>query len=223
MKNEILRAKVVNNTGIAVVSMRCPACGQQGTFDPIGQDLALFDGKTAVPHTVGHRVCPNTDCKAHVFVHYVGKEIVESYPAERIDFDSTNIPDRVLRPFAEAIGCHANQFYTASAVMVRKTLEELCHDRGAAGDNLKKKLSELRNKVVLPQELLDGLDDIRLLGNDAAHLESQFFDKVDKEEVEIGIEFTKEVLKAVYQYSALLNKIRGFKKSSAAPAGSTKP
>jgi hypothetical protein len=59
---------------------------------------------------------------------------------------------------------------------------------------------------------MDGLDDLRLLGNDAAHIESQEYTKVGKEEVEIGIEFAKEVLKAVYQYSALLSKLRALKK-----------
>jgi hypothetical protein len=91
-------------------------------------------------------------------------------------------------------------------------LEELCRDRNAAGGNLKERIKALSAKVVLPQELLDGLDDLRLLGNDAAHIESQEYTKVGKEEVEVGIEFAKEVLKAVYQYAALLGKLRALKK-----------
>ena len=97
--------------------------------------------------------------------------------------------------------------------MVRKTLEELCLDRKSAGDNLKERIRSLGAKVVLPQELLEGLDDLRLLGNDAAHIESQEFNKVGQEEVEIGLEFAKEVLKSVYQYSSLLNRLRGLKKA----------
>ena len=96
--------------------------------------------------------------------------------------------------------------------MVRKTLEELCRDRGAQGDNLKKRITNLGAKVVLPNELLEGLDDLRLLGNDAAHIESQQFNQIGQEEIEIGIDFTKEVLKATYQYSALLSKLKGLKK-----------
>jgi len=92
-------------------------------------------------------------------------------------------------------------------------LEELCRDRGAAGGNLKERIKALGTKAVLPQELLDGLDALRLLGNDAAHIESQEYAKVGKEEVEVGIEFAKEVLKAVYQYSALLNRLRALKKA----------
>ncbi len=97
--------------------------------------------------------------------------------------------------------------------MVRKTLEEICRERGAIGANLKQRLETLRTKVVLPQELLDGLDDLRLLGNDAAHIESQQYDKVGQEEVEVGIEITKEVLKAVYQYTSLIGRLQKLKKN----------
>jgi HEPN domain-containing protein len=112
----------------------------------------------------------------------------------------------------EAVTCHATESFIAAAIMVRKTLEELCRERGAKGNNLKDRLKDLRGKIVLPQELLDGLDDLRLLGNDAAHIESQEFDKVGRDEVEVGIEFAKEVLKAVYQYSALLTRLRSLRK-----------
>jgi hypothetical protein len=159
------------------------------------------------------RRCPNAACNAGIFVvHYAGK-VVESFPGETVDFDTTNIPAGVVITFEEAIKCHANQCFVAAAIMVRKTLEELCRDRQASGDNLKARIKALGTKVVLPQELLEGLDDLRLLGNDAAHIESQEYEKVGKEEVEVGIEFTKEVLKAVYQYSALLGRLRALKKT----------
>jgi hypothetical protein len=140
-------------------------------------------------------------------------QLTASYPAERIDFDAVNIPIPVLSALEEAITCHANGCFVAAAIMVRKALEELCRDRGATGNNLKERIKALGTKVVLPTELLDGLDDLRLLGNDAAHIESREYDKVGQEEVEIGIEFAKEVLKAVYQYSALLGRLRALKKT----------
>jgi hypothetical protein len=119
----------------------------------------------------------------------------------------------VLAALEEAITCHANSCFVAGAIMVRKTLEELCRERGAAGPNLKERVKSLQTKVILPPELLEGLDDLRLLGNDAAHVESQEYNQVGEEEVEVGIEFAKEVLKAVYQYSALLQRLRALKKA----------
>jgi hypothetical protein len=98
--------------------------------------------------------------------------------------------------------------------MVRKTLEDICRDRGAQGGNLKERIRELGMRVVLPVELLEALDDLRLLGNDAAHVEAQTFNEVGQAEVEVGIAVAKEVLKAVYQYASLLKQLRGLKRVS---------
>lgn len=197
-----------------IIKLRCPSCRQRGTFDALqGHDLSVqMNGSYNT--ILGQRRCPDPNCHAHIFVAYdsSSKNVIVSYPTETIDFDSTDLPPSVIESFEEAIICHANQCYVASAIMVRKTLEELCKNRGATGNNLKKRLEDLRSRIVLPQELLDGLDDLRLLGNDAAHIESQEYDKVDQDEVELAIEITKEVLKAVYQYSTLIGKLQKLKK-----------
>jgi hypothetical protein len=138
--------------------------------------------------------------------------VIESYSAERIEFDATNIPPLVLDAFEEAISCHSVKCYTAAGIMVRNALELLCDDRQASGQNLKARISSLDSMVVLPQELLRGLDDLRLLGNDAAHVTAKTYQQVGKEEIEVSLEFTKEILKSVYQYSDLLNRLRNLKK-----------
>jgi Domain of unknown function (DUF4145) len=195
------------------VQVRCPACKRQGTFDSMNNvyDLVVQNFSPAV--TMGQRRCPNPQCQAHLFFAHQSGRIVVAYPPERVDFDPVNLPAAVLAALEEAISCHANRCFIAAAIMVRKTLEELCRDRQATGNNLKERIRALGSRVVLPQELLEGLDDLRLLGNDAAHIESQEFNQVGQEEVEIGIEFAKEVLKAVYQYTALLNRLRGLKRT----------
>lgn len=62
--------------------------------------------------------------------------------------------------------------------MVRRTLEDLCADRGADGPNLKARLAALSDRVALAQALVEGLDTLRLLGNDAAHVDLKDFDQV---------------------------------------------
>jgi hypothetical protein len=164
---------------------------------------------------VGHRVCPNPPCRAHIFIVLQGGKLSVSYPPERIDFDTTNVPVAVVESLTEAITCHANQCFVAAGIMVRKTLDLLCSANKASGSNLKEKIKALGVTVVLPTDLLSSLDDIRLLGNDAAHIESQVYAKVSQEEIEVAIELTKEVLKAIYQYSALMARLRGLKKAPA--------
>jgi hypothetical protein len=195
------------------VSLRCPSCRQIGTFDRVGQfDAQTLGGRA---YLTGLRLCPNHSCRALIFIIWdvVASKLAASYPPERLDFDPTNIPASITKALEEAITCHANECFVASGIMVRKTLEELCHERDATGANLKERLRTLGTKIVLPKELLDGLDDLRLLGNDAAHIESQEFNLVGREEIEVGIEFAKEVLKAVFQYSDLLAKLRSLKRA----------
>ena len=191
----IVNASSVSTCGPTSVSARCPACRQLGTFEPVlAPQQGVHDISVASadpPCVVGHRRCPNPSCRTHLFVVLRNNQLVLSYPPVRIDFDATNIPTSVVTAFEEAITCDANNCFVASAIMVRKTLEELCRDRQAQGKDLRERIGDLGTKIVLPQELLNGLDDLRLLGNDAAHIESREYDKVGKEEVEIGVEFAK--------------------------------
>jgi hypothetical protein len=147
-----------------------------------------------------------------MFVVFQGNSLSVSYPPERIDFDPMNVPGPIIESLGEAITCHANQCFISAAMMVRKTLELLCSAQNASGANLKDKIKALGSNVVIPPDLFRGLDDLRLLGNDAAHIESQAYAKVSQEETEVAIEFTKEVLKAIYQYAALLARLRGLKR-----------
>ena len=190
------------------IGITCPKCGRAGTFNKAGKEDLQFG-----EYWVGHRQCPNQNCNTHVFVvaDAKSKEVLRTYPPLKIDFDSTDIPRSVVDTLEEAITCHANECYVAAAIMVRRTLEEICADKDASGKNLKKRIESLCNKIVLPKELIEGMDDLRLLGNDAAHIEARVFQNIAKKELEIAIKFTKELLKAVYQYSSLLNELKSLK------------
>lgn len=198
------------------IATRCPHCGHFGTFMQVGiPDIAPYNGGY-IYNYLGIRKCPNRNCRGHLFfiTNHDGHILLTS-PMETIPFDKDNIPDDILTAFSEAISCHSNNCFIASAIMIRKTLEEICKDRGASGTNLYKRLQDLGTKIVVPKELIEGMQELRLLGNDAAHIESNTFNEIGKEEIEISIEFTKEILKAVYQYESLLGKLRGLKKANA--------
>lgn len=196
-----------------IVKLRCPACRQRGTFDPLSIDDQRFTDPEGNWLHAGVRCCPDADCQTLVF--FIDDEhSLTTFPPEVLDFDATDVPKPVADALTEAVTCHAAGCFVAAGIMVRKTLEELCHDRQAKGGNLKERIRNLRSTVVLPDALLNGLDDLRLLGNDAAHVESETFKQVGREEVEVSIEFTKEVLKAVYQYDSLLQRLQNLKNTS---------
>jgi hypothetical protein len=214
------------NRQAAPLSVRCSGCRERVTLDLIGgndQDPQFHSSEQQMSYAAGLRLCPNPECRALVFVIYQedrgGPVVLFSYPPERIDFDPVGLPAAVLKSFAEAIACHAQECYVASAMMVRKTLEEVCRDQGASGKNLQDRISALGSKVILPQPLLDGLDDLRLLGNDAAHVESRDYEQVGSQEVDVAIDVTKEILKATYQLESIVGRLRSLRRQREADNG----
>ena len=197
----------------APIRLRCPSCHHLGVFRSFGIPAVQIQ-KDKIRYILTQRACPNADCNAHVFIVFqsgAGKPTV-SYPPERIDFDAASIPEMIAKTLEEAITCHAQDCFVAAGIMVRRTLEELCADKGATGKNLQDRIKQLSASVILPQGLLGGLDNLRLLGNDAAHVQSKDFSQVGKDEVEVAIDVTKEVLKAIYQLDDLVAGLEQLKK-----------
>lgn len=204
------------------VSLRCPHCRHEGAFARKGDvpDLGwqvsvrgIHGIDVAKTVWAGARTCPNPACRGLVLVqsHPVGGQRV--FPPETIDFDATALPDQILSSLEEAVSCHAAGAYRATALMVRRVLEELCEERTATGKTLKDRLGNLGTNVVIPKELLDAADELRLLGNDAAHIEAKSYDQIGEPEAALAVELAKELLKAVYQYQSLVDRLRGLKKA----------
>jgi len=190
------------------VTARCPTCGHIAVMAPLGEGDVGVNSE----FVCGQRICPNPSCKGHLFVVLKHGEFVTAYPSIRLDFESENLPPTVLKTFEEAISCHAGGLFISAAIMIRRTLEEVCAERKAQGNDLKQRIADLRSKIVVPQELLDAMDELRILGNDAAHIEAKEYENISETEVSVAIQFTKEILKSLYQYSSLLSKLRALKK-----------
>ena len=205
----IIPTRLFSSQNFGNVVITCPSCGKGGTFIKIGGGNDLRFDKTYV----GHRVCPNPNCLEYVLIVFEFNEVIYTFPSLRIDFDTTDVPEKIINTLTEAISCHSNESYIASAIMIRRTLEEICEDKNATGKNLKLRIKNLESQIILPQELLAGMDELRLFGNDAAHIEAKVYDNIGKIELEIAIKFSKEIIKAVYQYSALLRELKSLKKT----------
>ncbi|MBX3579715.1 MAG: DUF4145 domain-containing protein [Rhizobiaceae bacterium] len=213
-------------TGPRVLNLRCPVCRHAGAFhgyrdcsdigwNPIVKNKPNGTGKYQDINVAGMRMCPNHECGALVFVFYDPQsESITSFPPELVDFDSTDLPPAILATLEEAVACHAAGAYRGAALMVRRLLEELCDDRGATGGNLKGRIASLSSVAVIPADLLAAADELRILGNDAAHVEAKDYNIIGKEEAEIAIDLSKELLKAVYQYSSLVARLKSLAKKT---------
>ena len=187
----------------------CPYCGHKGTFEAISRDRIIQN-----QYICGQRLCPDKDCQGHLFVVLDRSgNLLFHYPFRSVSLKKENIPESIIKTFDEAVTCHAQNCFVASAIMIRRTLEEICEERGAVGKDLKTRIHDLKTKTLLPQELFDAMDELRLLDSDAARIEDSTFAQISSQELDVAIEFTIEFLKALYQYSSLLSKMRELKKN----------
>jgi len=95
--------------------------------------------------------------------------------------------------------------------MVRRVLEEVCEESGAGGRTLHDRIGALREKVILPPELFEVLDELKALGNDAAHISARNYEGIGEDEAKISLELVAEILKARYEVKSLVDRIRSRK------------
>lgn len=188
------------------LSIICPCCRERGQFSPVGHALWLEmeDG----PASGGQFVCPNDRCLQRLFVIYKGANPLVVYPPSLIEFDVHDVPTPIVSAMEEALKCHACGCFKAAAVMIRRTIEVLCDANEASGRTLHDRLRSLESKVTLSRELLDGLQELKLLGNDAAHVELKDFDSIGREEIELAADIVKEILEGLYQHKTLVNRLQ---------------
>lgn len=197
------------------VAMQCPKCGRESTFtESRGVNELVLVATNQQSKTLtysdavfGNRICPNPRCGFHVFVVHRNGHLIESFPPQRIKIDESNLPTRLLDALDEALACHAHGCYFAAAMLVRKTLEELCSDQDASGENLKDQIDDLDRVVELPGGILDAMHNLRLLGNDATHVKAKVYEEIGKEELEVAIDVTLVILKSCYQTKGLVDRL----------------
>ena len=202
----------------SALRIRCPHCQTLGVFPNINQGFLYWKRTTkgyGDRFLADIRICPNDECNGVVFVtRREDGNLTIVQPPELIEFDATKIPEPLTRTLREAISCHSSGAYRASAMMVRRLLEEICEKSEVNGGSLHAKLKELRSKVTLPEDLFDAMDELKVLGNDAAHIEAKSYHSIDKEEAELSIEMAQEILKALYQHKSLVERLKNKRNQS---------
>jgi hypothetical protein len=93
-------------------------------------------------------------------------EAFEFFPSLAFPMPLDSVPERVASAIQEAVDCHGARSFVAAALLIRKTLKEICVDHGATGDTLKARLNSLKTNVILPQQFFDGMQQLRVLGVD---------------------------------------------------------
>lgn len=108
---------------------------------------------------------------------------------------SFSIPSELRKGWQEAQTCFDAKAFTASVIMVRRTLEATCKDQGVTKRTLDQSLKELRAQGKIDGTLAEWADALRLAGNKGAHATDEW---VSRENAEDALAFAEALLDHVY-------------------------
>ncbi|MFD7443276.1 DUF4145 domain-containing protein [Streptomyces sp. NPDC059909] len=116
---------------------------------------------------------------------------------------SFKVPEALRREHEEALQCFSSKAYTATAVMVRRTLEGVCLDQGISNSGrrppLFKMLEQMKNDGKIDGRLFEWAQELRVLGNQAAHFTGT---EVSRQDAEDGLALAEALLDYLYVLSA---------------------
>jgi hypothetical protein len=123
-------------------------------------------------------------------------EFVRIYPPRDRNLHPS-VPEPIRNAFTEARTCFRAKAFVAAAIMCRKTLEGICLAHGAKSRSLAAALKELKEKGIIENRLFEWAEELRAIGNEAAH-GVQFIAK--REDAEDALQFTEALIEYVFTY-----------------------
>lgn len=105
------------------------------------------------------------------------------------------IPPTVVRAYSDAARSFGVGLYEPCVIMSRKCIEAVCAELGATKGHLKQRLSILGANGKIDQNLLAWANQLRLIGNDAAHDLEIVIEQIDARD---ALDFVEAILMYVF-------------------------
>jgi len=105
------------------------------------------------------------------------------------------LPDEVRRSYESGLSCFETGNYEPCVIMCRKCVEAVSTLLGKTTGSLQKRLSCLRDEGLIESKLYSWADELRLIGNDAAH---DFNVLITKDDAQDTLEFLEALLLYVF-------------------------
>jgi hypothetical protein len=115
------------------------------------------------------------------------------YPATEAQYGPDGVPALIAAEFCEALECHWNGHNLGAALVGRRVLQAAARDiLGGKRKDLQTEINDIPDDR-LNKALKDQAHHVRLIGNDAAHV-----DPVEPDDVRDLLDFVEEVLDVLY-------------------------
>jgi hypothetical protein len=115
------------------------------------------------------------------------------------------IPEKLQKSLLECIQCFKVEAHTATAIMCRRTLEGFCALKGVEEKNLDKSIKKLKDEGAINEQLYEWANQLRLVGNEAAHNIDANFSSVDAKDI---LDFTIAILDFTYSFKDKFDKFK---------------
>lgn len=206
----------------------CPRCLKQSSFDVLGTIPVTFEGGYAVSSDGSHRKLHRDQVSVLICRHCEQGVVVveEQYLGEQpegrggrpirhrgihwwplpVAVITDDIPEQIGVVYDEAQRALAARCPRAAAVMARRTLEAVAADHGKETGSLFERLNSLSADGKLHPTLVEWTTQIRLIGNVGAHFDP--VNDVSIEEATVLLEFTRELLRYLYEYPKRIQRLR---------------
>lgn len=115
------------------------------------------------------------------------------------------IPEILRNALNECIQCYKSRAYTASTIMCRRLIEGFCLVKGVKERNLETSLKVLHENGTINEQLFEWVNQLRILGNDAAHnIEAKY----SAEDAKDTLDFSIAVLDFTYSFKDKFEKFK---------------
>jgi hypothetical protein len=129
---------------------------------------------------------------------------IKIYPSNLFHINPV-IPEQLRKNLIECIKCYKVGAFTATAIMCRKTLDGFCSLKGVKEKNLGLAIKKLKEQNIINDQLYEWANELRLLGNKAAHSIDHTIESVDGKDI---LEFTIAILDFTYSFKDKFDKFK---------------
>lgn len=193
------------------VAFQCPACDVLQIGDVAGQVNTYRSNDDPWSVDMVHALVCCEKCRKPAlfrFERYAGEDWGKPeglWPNGRVG-PSAYIPKPLRDEFVQAQRCFSAKAFTASTVMVRRTLEGVCVEHGVTSKTLDKGLAELQEQGKLDGRLVEWANALRVLGNQAAHYTGT---PVTREDAQDALDFALALLDYLYVLTRRFEQFQG--------------
>jgi len=189
---------------LALYQIQCPFCLEKGNFE------IVFHAEKKKPNSdkkLNFDVYKCGNCAGFIHVLWSAGEYGHDYnnlhnyyvlPWVIGELEApTHWPQKVQKFWLQAHKSIKNESWDAAAVMTRSALQLVLRDHKASGENLKEEIVDLAVKGILPPIMKEWSDEIRFLGNVAAHPKVEQIE-TNPNDINDALEFLDYLLKYLY-------------------------